>query len=119
VRWFLALALVLHFTGLPAVGGMVCSASTAGEHSCCEDDSPAQPGDRVSAHCGCAMAPGGPAEHRRPLGVAPESRDTDAAGPVHHAGLGGDPIRRGQAARDVTPPVSPATAFLSGTGFRC
>jgi len=118
MRWVLALALVLHFTGLPAVGGMVCSGAAAGEHSCCHK-SPEQPGDRVSSHCGCAVAPNVLAEHRRPLGVAPEPRDADGAEPSHRAGLGGGPVCCDHPSRDVTPPLSTATAFLSGAGFRC
>lgn len=119
MRWFLALALVLHFTGLPAVGGMVCSAAAAGTHSCCESDSSAQPGDRVSPHCGCAMTPDVPAEHRPPLVTAPESRDSDSAEPSQHAVLGADPVRCDLAARVATTPLSTATDFLSGAGFRC
>jgi len=119
VRWFLALALVLHFTGLPAVGGAVCNAAAVGKHSCCEADSSAQPGDRVSPHCGCAMIPDGPAEHRRPLVIAAESREFDAADPAQHAGLGHDPVRCDPTARVVTPSLSTATDCLSGAGFRC
>ncbi|RPJ63071.1 MAG: hypothetical protein EHM24_06170 [Acidobacteria bacterium] len=119
MRWFLALALVLQFTGLPAVGGVVCSAAATGGHSCCKPESSAGSGERISSHCGCAMVPAAPAEHRRPIGIAPESRDADSAAPAHDASLIGIPVRSGLTPRDLIRRASPAIAFLSGAGFRC
>lgn len=119
MRWFLALALVLHFTGLPAVGGVACSAAASGEHSCCQTQSSTRSGDRVSSHCGCAMVPNGSGEDRRPLGIATESRDADTAGVSSGLAVIGVSARAAVAVREVVPPQTTVLAFLSGAGFRC
>jgi len=120
VRWILALALAVHFTGLPAVGGVVCSTAAAGKHSCCQREAPAGSFDLLSGHCGCAMTPDAPVEHHVPVAVQPDSRDAGsiavpaAAPAVLLASLSSEPI-----ANSTSTLVPVPSGFLTGAGFRC
>ena len=123
VRWLLSLALVLHFTGLPAVGGAVCSAGGAGAHSCCtgKDHTAAPPTQNLTSHCGCAMVPHSRTDGPAPVGVTAESRGADAAMPAADEPVSTSWLPCIQALQSETAPPGSiaAPAFLSGAGFRC
>jgi hypothetical protein len=121
VRYLLALALVLHFSGAPAVWAAPCSMTAArGEHACCLAQQGAAVA-RVTGSCGCQMTPPPAGELPSAVSAAPErgfangvpSPSGSAVLPL----LSVDPHVAGQ------PPPGPVTdrplACLAGSGFRC
>jgi hypothetical protein len=121
VRWFLAFALVLHFSGVPAVVASPCASSSAGAgHECCIRHQTESGGD-VIGHCGCGVN-SDPQESPSATSVAAPSSErahgADAAVvdlPSH--------ANRPQTHHSLEHPRFLAGALapplLSSTGFRC
>jgi hypothetical protein len=120
VRVFLALALAVHLSGVPAIAQGPCAAGAAGAHACCIRHQ-TETGGPVIGHCGCpvphgadggtsgvttsAPVPGGVAPDAVAAAVPPVPTPASSAGPsTADASLSGP---------------SPGPPHLSGSGFRC
>jgi hypothetical protein len=122
VRYLVAVALVLQFSGAPAAWAAPCaSLSARGAHSCCL----AQKGAAVAhfaASCGCQMKPAPAAPTPSSVAATPEvSNDHGATA----AGASASPVPAtslGEAADTGPPPGGRRDSTLShlaGSGFRC
>jgi hypothetical protein len=122
VRYVLALALVLQFSGVPAAAAKRCPMSPArGEHACCLARQ-GGPVTHITGSCGCQMTPGPAGGWPSSVSTAPETGAHRGA-PVADANLAFAPALLLDSRPDAQrPPGSGggvSLSRLSGSGFRC
>jgi hypothetical protein len=118
VRFFLALALAVHLSGVPAVVAAPCAGGSEDAHSCCANHGHDGNGP-ASGGCCCAPASNNAAPGAIAVGSASPDRH-DAPG-LAHVPPSASPAESAMDAvvRLIVIPVDTSPPRLSSTGFRC